>query len=245
MKGNSRAGNRSLLLAALVVILGGCAGSLFKTKVAPPTLYLLSAAPAAAAGAVSVAPVDAGAADAAGVHATSGAAEPHANLAVLRPLVRAGLDTDRIASLYPDRRLDYFADARWSGPLDEVIQDLVVRFFESRAGLRNVSGDASAFASAYWLEIEVTDFQAEYTDGSTGGSPGSGPPTVHVHLLARIGSSGERRIVARFEADARQPATANRMGAIVAAYEGAANQALLQLASSSAAALASDTAPLR
>ncbi len=46
----------------------------------------------------------------------------------------------------------YFADARWSGPLDEVLQDLALQAFRSGAGLRNVSADASAFASGYWLE---------------------------------------------------------------------------------------------
>ncbi len=239
MKGDSRTRNRLFRLLAPALILGGCAGSLFKTQVAPPTLYLLSAARAAPAAAATGDP-----ATVTGVAATSGT-ELMANLAVLRPLVRAGLDTDRIAALYPDRRLDYFADARWSAPLDEVIQGLAVSFFQSRAGLRNVSADATAFASAYWLEIDVTDFQAEYSvarpGGNPGGSPGGSPPTVHVHLLARIGSSGERRVIARFEADVRQPATENRMGAIVAAYEGAADKALLQLAAGCAAALASET----
>jgi ABC-type uncharacterized transport system auxiliary subunit len=204
-------------LLALCFIPGGCAGSLFKTKVAPPTMYLLS-----------IAPPDAGAAG--GVQG----ADLTADLAVLKPRVRAGLDTDRIAALYPDRRLDYFADARWSGPLDEVIQDLVVQSFHSRAGLTNVSGDASAFASAYWLEIEVADFQAEYTDSGA-------PPTVRVHFLARIGSSGERRIIARFEAEARRPAAANRLSAIVDAYDRAANEALMQIAAGCAAALAPDS----
>ena len=204
-------------LLALCWIPGGCAGSLFKTKVAPPTVYLLS-----------IPPPDPGTAG------SAPGADLTADLAVLKPRVRTGLDTDRIAALYPDRRLDYFADARWSGPLDEVIQDLVVQSFHSRAGLRNVSGDASAFASAYWLEIEVADFQAEYTESGA-------PPTVRVHFLARIGSSGERRIIARFEADARRPAAANRLSAIVDAYDRAANEALMQIAAGCAAALAPDS----
>jgi ABC-type uncharacterized transport system auxiliary subunit len=226
VKRDSSAHGRALLLLALALISSSCAGSLFKTQVAPPTLYLLSAAP----------PAVAVAGDSAAAAAPANGPELKADLAVLKPRVRAGLDNDRIATLYPDRRLDYFADARWSGPLDEVVQDLVVQFFHTRAGLRNVSGDASAFASAYWLEIEVADFQAEYAAG--GAALGGAPPTAHVHFLARIGSSGERRIIARFEADARQPATANRLSAIVAAYDGAANQALLQIATDCAAALA-------
>ena len=214
---------RALLgLLTLPFVFGGCAGSLFKTQVAPPTMYLLSAE----------APADA-AADAAG--------GPNADLAVLKPRVRAGLDTERIAALYPDRHLDYFADARWSGPLDEVIQNLVVQLFHSYSGLTDVSGDASAFASAYWLEIEVADFQAEYPAAVATGAAASAAaaPTVRVHFLARLGSSGERHVIARFEAEAREPAASNRMSAIVDAYNRAADQALMQIAASCVTALAS------
>jgi cholesterol transport system auxiliary component len=234
-----------VLLLTLPWILVGCTGSLFKTNAPPPTLYLLT--PVAAPEAVTHAAArDAAAPDAGAIHAapSGGNAPPPGatpdtrlmtDLAVLKPRVRPGLDNDRIALVYPDRRLDYFADARWSGPLDEVVQDLAVQVFHSRAGLRNISGDASAFASNYWLELVVADFEAEYA----GGPPGVAPPTVRVHFLARIGTSGERRIIARFETDVRQPATANRLSAIVDAYARAANQALLQIAGDCAAALAS------
>jgi cholesterol transport system auxiliary component len=204
----------SCVISLLPWLAAGCTGSLFQTKALPPTMYLLSA------GNTSPAPDV----------ATAAVADLAVDLAILKPRVRAGLDTDRIAALYPDRRLDYFADARWSGPLDEVIQDLIVQVFHTRAGMRNVSGDASAFASAYWLEVTVTDFEAEYHDSA-------GAPTVRVHLQARIGSSAERRIIARFEADARQPAGENRMTSIVAAYNQAANTALAQLAANCTAAL--------
>jgi cholesterol transport system auxiliary component len=191
----------------------GCTGSLFQSKAAPPSIYLLSAklepapaAPAPAPGpAVSVAPK----------------AIP-ADLAILRPRVRAGLETDRIAVLYPDRRLEYFADARWSGPLDELVQDLALQAFDTGAGLRNVSADASAFASGYWLELEVADFQAEYA--SSGAAP-----TIHVHFLARLGGAGDRRILATFDAGARETATDNRLTAIVDAYERAADAALADI----------------
>jgi ABC-type uncharacterized transport system auxiliary subunit len=140
------------------------------------------------------------------------------DLTVLKPKLRPGLESDRIAVLYPDRHLDYFAGARWSGPLGEVLQDLAVQEFRSHANLRTVSGDASVFASAYWLEIEVADFQAEYTSAAAA-------PTVHVHLLARLGGSGDRRILGQFEANARQPAAENRLTAIVDAYAHAADAA--------------------
>ena len=195
---------RTVLLALLSVTLAACAGSLFKNKAAPPTMYMLGA-----------------------TRKTPAVDPPSENLpsdlAVLRPRVRAGLDTDRIAALYPDRRMDYFADVRWSGPLDEVIQDLAVQEFHANPALRNVSADVSAFTSAYWLEIEVTDFQAEY-------SAAGGPPTVHVHLQARLGNSADRHVLARFEPDVREAAADNRMSAIVDAYNRATDNALGEIA---------------
>jgi cholesterol transport system auxiliary component len=202
---------RTVLVALASVTLAACAGSLFKNKAAPPTMYML--------GATRNTP----SADAPGDNVT-------AELAVLRPRVRAGLDTDRIAALYPDRHMDYYADVRWSGPLDEVLQDLAVQEFHVNLKVRNVSADVSVFASAYWLEIEVIAFQAEY-------SAAGGPPTVHVHFQARLGNSGDRHVLARFEPDVREAAADNRMSAIVDAYNRAADQALAEIATGVAATL--------
>ena len=185
-----------------------CTGSLFQSKAIPSSTYLLSALPR-----------------------TDGAASPAAapaqvpvaaDLAVLKPRVRAGLETDRIAAFYPDRRLEYFANARWSGPLDEVVQDLAVQAFRNGTRLRNVSADSSAFASGYWVEIEVADFQAEYASAGA-------PPAINVHLLARVGSAGDRRILGSSDARARQTATDNRLTAIVDAYERAVDAALAEI----------------
>jgi cholesterol transport system auxiliary component len=191
------------VMAMVALALAGCGGSLFQTKAAPPALYLLSAQPAPPA---------------AGTHV----ARISADLAVLKPRVRAGLDTDRIAALYPDRRLEYFAAARWSGPLDEVIQQLAVQQFRASAGFRSVSVDASVFASDYWLEIEVTNFQAEY-------SAAAAAPVVHVDFLARVGASADRHVLATLEANAEQAASDNRLSAIVDAYNRAADKALAEI----------------
>src|ERR1700759_875955 len=204
---------RALLTAISCTLLAACAGSLFKNKIPPPTMYLLSAGakPAAADAPAASGPID---------------------LAVLRPRVRSGLDTDRIAALYSDRRMDYFANVRWSGPLDEVVQDLAVQQIHANPGLRNVSADISVFASAYWLEIEVIDFQAEYP------APG-GAPTVHVRMQARVGSSADRRVIGRFEPNIYETAADNRMSAIVDAYNRAADKALTEIGQGAMQALVS------
>lgn len=203
---------KRMALPLLMILLTACAGSLFKNKAAPPTMYQLSATPKSSTADSAKAPV------------------ASVDLAVLKLRVRAGLDTDRIAALYPDRRMDYFAGVRWSGPLDEVLQDLTVQEFHSNSGLRNVSADSSVFASPYWLEIEVMDFQAEY-------AAAGGAPTVHVHLLARVGNSGERHVLGRFEPDIHEAAADNRITAIVDAYNRAADKALAEIAAGTAQTL--------
>jgi ABC-type uncharacterized transport system auxiliary subunit len=202
---NPRRALRAALLAAVcAAVPAGCTGSLFQSKAAAPSTYLLSAR---------LAPAD---------PASWTNAVVAADLAVQRPRVRTGLETDRIAVLYADRRLDYYADARWSGPLDQVVQDLAVQAFDTGGRLRSVSAESSAFPSGYWLEVRVADFQAEYS------RPGS-PPSAHVHLLVRVGASGDRHVLGTFEADAREPAAHDRLGPIVDAYEHAVDTALAQV----------------
>jgi cholesterol transport system auxiliary component len=205
---------RTILSALLVLAtLAACTGSLFQSKRGPATIYRLMPAPPAQAMPPSTVAAD---------------------LAILKPKMPTGLEMDRIAVLYPDRRLDYFADARWSGPLNEVLQEFAVQEFHLRGNLRSVSGDASVFASSYWLEIEFTDFQAEYT-------PAAAAPAVRVHLRARLGRSGDRHILGQFEADAFKPAAENRLSAIVDAYAQAADAALAQIVAGAAAVIAKNS----
>jgi ABC-type uncharacterized transport system auxiliary subunit len=195
-----------ILVLAAVSALTACGGALFSSKAPPPSFYLLSA------------------------HPGTPGPEIAADLTILRPQVRSGLDTDRIAALYPDRRLVYYAAARWSAPLAGVVQDLVARTFHTHANLHSVTNDASMVSAGYWLEIEVTDFQAEYMAGQTS-------PTIHVHFQAAVGKARDRRVLDRFEANAMQAAADNRMTAIVAAYEQAADSALEAIVADTARSL--------
>jgi cholesterol transport system auxiliary component len=215
-----RGGSSIGVAAAALLGISSCTGSLFQSKTPPVSMYRLSPPPAP---------------DGAVVGSGPAAADPAADLAVLRPTARPGLQSDRIAVLYPDRHLDYFADARWSGPLEQVVQDLAVQVFRADASLRNVSADSSPFTSGYWLELEVLDFQAEYA--------GTSAPIVHVRLLARLGSARDRHVIGSFEAQVREPAAQNRLSAIVAAYEKAADEALRELALQTSAMVGSAPRP--
>ena len=112
---------------ALVILFGSAAcGSLFENKSEPVAVYLLSATLAMPPAAIA------------------------ADLQMRRPKVRTGLNSDHIAVLYPDHHLDFYAGARWSGPLDEVVRDLELQAFRAGSGLRSVSEDGSHFGG-YWI----------------------------------------------------------------------------------------------
>jgi ABC-type uncharacterized transport system auxiliary subunit len=184
--------------------LTGC-GSLLQSHSPPATVYLLSA-----------------------TTATPGAAVA-ADLQIRKPRVRSGLDTDQILALYPDRHLDHFAGATWSGPVDEVVMDLALQSFRAGANLRSVVDADGSAAGSYWLAIDVLDFQAEYGTATV--------PTVHVRFLARLGDSSGQ-VLDRFEADERRTATDNRLSAIVEAFDQSAGAALARIVSSCTARLA-------
>jgi cholesterol transport system auxiliary component len=197
---------RAAPLVAALLALAACGGSLFKSNVPAPTVYMLDAGGAAPKA------------------AAAGAPQVAADLTVLMPLVRAGLNTERIAALYPDRRLDYYEAARWSAPLDAVVEDLALQSLRAHANFRSVGSDSSAFNGEYWLQIEVADFQAEYGQGAAA-------PTIHVRLLASVGKAADLRVIRRFVADRMEPAAENRLSSIVAAYNRAADAALVELVS--------------
>ena len=65
-----------------------------------------------------------------------------------------------------------------------------------------------------------------------------------MHLHARVGNGMDRRVLGEFDADARQAAAENRLAAVVAAYEAAAQRALDEIVEQSTQTLAAlPTAP--
>ncbi|HEU4531235.1 MAG TPA: ABC-type transport auxiliary lipoprotein family protein [Steroidobacteraceae bacterium] len=182
-------------LLATVLLGTGCASGAFDSDQPYLQVYVLSSVPA-----VPDAPALA------------------ADVSVVRPLVRPGLDTDRIAVLYPDRRLDYFARSRWGGTTDLVVQSLLVESLRNASGVRSVQGDSSAFSADHVLQTEITDFQAEYREGG-------GAPEAHVRYIVTLGRFADRRPLASFVAEARVPAASNTLGDVIAAFDEASRQA--------------------
>lgn len=192
---------------ALLLGLTGCSGLLHST--APPLqLYMLQSPENAAAGPAATAPAPASAPRA---HAPS--------LRISRPLPAPGLNTDRIALLRPGSRLDYYAGARWSGPLSDVVSDLELAVFRSDATWRAVADDRSGFNTDYLLQTSIERFTAVYATET-------GPPLIHVDLHCLLIRRSDGSLVGSFALGASAMAAENRLASVVAAFSQAAQQAM-------------------
>lgn len=142
-------------------------------------------------------------------------------LIVPRPAVQPGLDTHRIALTRADNELDYYALSRWTGTLPEVLAAFVIQSLDG-SFTTVTSGARSAGAADYELLLTAQRFEAEYGDGD-------GAPTVHVRFECVLVDTSPRRVLGGCDGEAREPAADNRMGAIVAAFERAAQGAMQQV----------------
>ena len=194
-------------------LLAGCGGSLLQSHQVAPQVYELRP-PAGAPLAPRVA----------------------ATLVIARPAARPGLDTERIAVLRPDRRLDAFAGSRWSAPVPVLVQSLLIEGLRARGAFEAVITERGAFSGRYLLQAEVREFAAVYaSDGAA--------PLVRVELHAELGRVADGRLLATLDGRGEQPAAGNRLRDVLVAFEAAYAEAADALAAGThAAALADATA---
>jgi cholesterol transport system auxiliary component len=189
-------------------------GSLFESDIPAATRYVLAAVPPAAS------------------PSTTAASE--VDLAISRPDVAPGLDTEGVAVLR-GRQLDYYRAAKWGGTVTEVVQALLINSFQDQHLFRSVVAEQTRVSGDYIFDVDVRDFQAEY-------AAGDGPPVAHVTIIGRLIRLADREMISTVSATASKAATENRMGPVAAAFESAAQQVALELANKTAAATAADKA---
>jgi ABC-type uncharacterized transport system auxiliary subunit len=156
-----------------------------------------------------------------------------ADLLVLEPAVAPGLDTARIASLWPGNRIDYYAGARWSGPLGSMVQGSLVQAIRGSGRLRTVEGDPGRFRTSHVLGVEIERFEADYGSGE--------PPVARVSMTATLARSGDRRALGTWSASADATASANTLSAVTAALGQAYGEAGAELLARALDALAADS----
>ncbi|MGH8209483.1 MAG: ABC-type transport auxiliary lipoprotein family protein [Steroidobacteraceae bacterium] len=185
-------------LGSLAGFLAGCTG-LFHSNARPEQVYYLRATPA-----------------------PQGAAAPRpvaASLRFSRPIANPGLESAHIVLVQSDRRMSYFLASRWPAPTSSMVETLAVEKLRASGLWQSVADSTSAFPSDYVLQVTVRRFEADYTSGGNA-------PDVHVVLDCIVGKREGREVIASLVAEGSATAAANRLSAVVAAFETAANTAV-------------------
>jgi ABC-type uncharacterized transport system auxiliary subunit len=141
-------------------------------------------------------------------------------IAIPRPELPPGFDTDRIALFIgPEKRLDYYAGAKWSARLDELLQDYIVRTARAELPGRVFdTGDVGANARAR-LNVRVTEMQPVYAREA------DKPPELRVALTMTVVALPGNTVRAHVNAAKSAVASENRLSAVTTELE-----ALLQAA---------------
>ena len=191
--------------AAIVplLVLAGCTG-LLRSNLSPEQVYYLRA-----------------------MSSPSERAQP-ANLSsvrVGRPVPGPGLDSSHIMLLESDRRMSFYNASRWPAVLPEVVEEMTVESLRASSSWSDVQSSESSFPADYLLQIRIRRFDADY-ESSSAASHSSAAPQVQVVLDCTFGRRAGRDVISTFTAEGSAVASANKVSAVVAAFEDAANMAL-------------------
>ena len=177
--------------AAAITALGGCA---LLSSPEPVNLYRFGAAADGEVGA-------------------SGAPAGQVQVAMRRPeFVQAARD-DRILGV-TGTDAAYIAGARWVTSADVLFSDALEDAFAAEARRVRLIGPRELTRSNHTLDVDVRTFEARYP------APGVAP-TIAVVARVRLLDSQERSVAAERIFAVEQPAAANRVSAIVEAFDAA------------------------
>jgi len=143
-------------------------------------------------------------------------------LAIMRPDVPGGLDSDRIALMQADGVMDYYAKATYPDRLSPIVQQALLDAFEASGRIDAVAPEQAALHADYNLVTEVKDFAAHY-------SQPEGIPSVTVALTAKLTTAHGRAIVSTFTATRTATASANSAAAATQVLQRALGTCVTQI----------------
>ena len=126
---------------------------------------------------------------------------------------------DRLA-IIEGGQLSYVSDARWAAPAELLFIDAVIETFDARAEQTRLVRRGGMVASPFLLGLQVDRFEAvrPVADGA--------PPTVVVRFHALLIRTKDRALIGQRTFESSMPAKANRLAAIVPAYDAALSTTL-------------------
>jgi cholesterol transport system auxiliary component len=110
----------------------------------------------------------------------------------------------------------YIGDARWAIPADDLFEQAIERGFDASGVPVRLVAAARPSAAQERLRVRVARFEVDYG--------ARGAPTIVVRLRAALTREADLSEIADKDFEAEVPASANRMGAIVKAFDAAVTQ---------------------
>lgn len=130
-------------------------------------------------------------------------------LVIETPSAPESLDSARIAIQRTPIELDYYAGVAWMDRVPSMVQTLLLAAFERSGKIVAVGRDATGLRADYMLKTDIRDFEAEN---------GSGNPTPHVRIVAKLIKMPARQIVADHICDEKKAASADTLERVVETY---------------------------
>ena len=124
---------------------------------------------------------------------------------------------DRILTINGDE-VAYVADGRWAVPASQLFDEAVAHGFDAPGDAARLVAPGQATKAEYRLRLQVIHFEARYTSGPTA------PPTIVVTVRATLDRQSDLGLVGTQEFEAQVPASENRVGPMVAAYDAATSK---------------------
>ena len=128
------------------------------------------------------------------------------------PVAPAGLDSSQIALTRSPVSIDYFADSEWTDRAPLLVQTALLESFENSNAINAIDRESVGLDANFILKTEIRHFEAIYD------SP-NGSPDVWVALNIRLVNPSSRDIIDRASFERHQPALANEVPSIVAAFD--------------------------
>lgn len=129
------------------------------------------------------------------------------------PKVSSDLDTFRIALLRDTGKRDYFAGSRWADFLPVIVQTSIVESLENSGKFTAASADFAKFSANYQLEINIQNFEADYTTST--------PPTIRIKMNVKLLNANSSSILKNFTVENASKAEANDLESIYKAFDAA------------------------
>ncbi len=191
---------KKIVLLICLALLSGCVGDALQSNTPPAVRYLVHPAK------------------------MDMALEKETIIRVDKVIIAEALETDRIAALEEQRRLHYLEQARWTAPLDKVLQRYIAESLETIENVTIIHEDAARIKADYRLRVDMSDVYAMYDAVA-----GQGTPKVRTKGTLMLLNAEDSSIISTLDFDEIADAKGNSATEIVQAFEAQWGRLITQL----------------